>query len=530
MTSEIMDSEQPSAQDNDSDITDMSRRNFLKAAATGALVEAVINPEIALAEDVPQNGATFSDYLRTRTEAIDFKQEVLPMTREVSNLILATAEAQKDMNVSEYGANDLEGEQWTEEGYTPKMSKIYDQLKTIIPNLPEFNRENYNKAIFTDLPKIMARYGVYAQSQFIVGGDEKFNVAYNLISYYQAKPLPDATFETPDGPKQARVTELSPLIIDGHEIKNSFEDKSNGQCEHGNILLFKKSIDKDVASLQQSKEENRAGLEEDGQTKLENRISLVAKTKTGDGQMIAAMDLAAFVSEYYIKDPREESLDSIEAHEAGHLFLSGEDVLQDESFRQITNFPDFMRAQNNNGIKRELLGMLGELMYTKSKNSSLKRILNWGTSDKTEFNYKAGSQWLMQEMVTKIAASPDTYGVKITGKLLDPAYEIILQLPDIGKDRPELITDLTQKIAADRAKIAAINIPNPSLEATISDRTDSNIPGRLMMGAAGVGTMALILGGGYYALKKYSERREAIRIEEEEKKKKRHTKKKKKKK
>ncbi len=479
----------------------ITRRQFLQGVAgTAAAVaaEALEKPTSAEASTEFRGNEVIVENIKETMKPIDFAVEQQPITAEAKSAIAAIEEYQRLV-----AADGMADSQETVAGFvTPTAEQTaahedaYQAVAQVLHEETPFSPEQYKQVMQRRFPEAMAQYGIFAKSVLAIAADETgkdyFGVITNFFSVESAK---HTVVETAVGDRMVPLVNIGPLVLDGEGISSvKTTAPLEGQTRYKSVLIYKEGADTEAAEKKQQIQETKERIGSEGLLDIQSRAEKIMQAgKTVEERQVLAMQLGSFVSESYIQDFDVEVPTRVVAHEMGHLFYQNEETLGLDQVAAATSALELMQAQSAEGVRDETMGMLGELMFTEKKSASLSRILDWGSSEYSEFSYRGGAQWIAKELVAAIAAEPEKFGLIDLGEGVDAELSALLQLPEIGRDYPEQITELAQKLLSDKSKIASINLVDPKF--TGAEKTaDSSLNGALAIGLSSLAGVAALWG------------------------------------
>lgn len=331
------------------------------------------------------------------------------------------------------------------------QKKTWKVIAKIIGDSHEYEEAYYMHALAYDLPRALAKYGIFAKGILFAQGDpetDKLSIEDVVFRFYEI----DRCVRTDLvrwGKEIARdVVYINGVVpgIDQTQFDSQFPNPE-AQAIFKNVFVFREEYL--TAGKEFSEKRHRGDLEAYESITLEDLVSFLHKK--GDNKTTRMQILEILMYKELLRENLQDWqwTDRILEHETGHLIEQSDPRFAAYFTPASTNkLSEYQLKCFEKRTKDEMAALISELRYTENKLPSLKFSLSWclDTLD-AGYAYVKATQWIFDKIFDIICAHPDTYGMKTSSQAgLSLESQVLFQFIDFSRTSKFLdVMDLVKK-------------------------------------------------------------------------------------
>lgn len=487
----------------------MTRRKFLRNSATVLGALALGNEERTEAAGEKIDYEAYDTMMfDAQTSRISYRGEYKKITPEVDSI------NQKMTNFSEYLFSGLGGlgqetnkEHLIAKGFSSEEvinheEAIWEEASRAFPELKlgQFDTTQFPNLVIVKLPSIMAQYGIFMKciGMPIATPDKRTLTEWHTVPLLYSISKVETNRTSQWGREIDRdIIYLKGLYRESETLKPIGQ---SGQTFYQNVIIFEEFL----------REESGQMLDQDSFDSAKTSLPL-AKTRIiqeGDQSKVAMFVALELMVKANNIVSYEDILDKTIEHETTHLLDQTDPLHQSLRPKGYKTFRDFLSHHQNLMAHEEINGLLGELRYSKNKIGSLSSMMT-AVGGSQDFGHVFAGQWVLNQMVEKIAANPTKFGIDL-GADYSADIQIIVWLPALT-DKPELLNRLCEEIMKEyRGSHYQESFTKDGDESVIPEQ-GQNTPSKLLP----FGAIPFLVGGGILGFQAFAKRREIGFIERE---------------
>lgn len=384
---------------------------------------------------------------------------------------------------------------------------LWNDLKTILPSLPPYSTEQFQRVMTNDVPRLFAPYGVFVKPcpLFIFDrSDNSITEADLALGFYEVDHVESSNTDRWGKHQREDVVIIKkPADLPGQDLVNKHFAQGVGQTFYQNIIIFNDH----VAGQLEIKRKVKTNAPED-QEHVDGMLQVLERTPSAQRTKAALAISCLKMSSYYEGTHLTPAvyITHTVAHESSHLFDQTDPTfLAAHTPRTFKKASEEIAQQANLETHEEIDGLLGELRYSAQKVFTLDTMIARKVlTEVQDYGHDTAARWVYDTLVDLAKENPQRYGFRLNDKSpLIAEQQIILQVPSLV-DRPDHVDALAEEIMKHHRKNLNEDFSAPYVESKGFEPKRSATTREIMrrLGAGG-----LLVGGAWMAFNALSERK-----------------------